>query len=319
MGEGLALGIDIGATNFRLGLVSSDGVVLERRMEGVGRDRSARGIVSQVERCAAAVGYNGVVGVGIGVPGIVDPSCGVVYRSPHYPKWLNEPVKEMFEDTLGLPVVLDNDANMAASGEGWRGAASGMDNFIMITLGTGVGGGIVCGGRLFRGEKGFTGEIGHMVVDFDGPSCACGGRGCLETYTSASGIPNILGRLGEGDRRRIIDAAGGDVSSVTPRLLYELAKGGDPSSSLAWRWFGRYLGVGIASLVNITGIFNIVIGGGISRAWDCFISHLEDEMKKRLYKESASFVRIVQASLLDDAGILGGANEVFKSLGSHGV
>lgn len=311
--ERFAVGIDVGATNFRLGVVSEDGRILSKHMAVVGQARRPKDIAFLLKRHLdeLSMEYPNIIGVGAGIPGIVDHKSGVVYKSPHYLEWVDAHFKKIFEDAFRMSVVLDNDANMAALGEGWMGAAKGLENYVMVTLGTGVGGGIVVDGQLWHGDMGFAGEIGHMVLDFGGRPCPCGGRGCFEMYASASGLSNLIANTKDADRKRLASAVGSDFSRVTPELLYELARDGDIFSSVIWKKFGAYLGAGLASVVNVTGIFNVVIGGGIVRAWDFFIGEAEKEFRKRIYKETASHVKLLRAELLDDAGILGAAREVF--------
>jgi len=313
MDERFAIGVDLGATNFRLGVVSDKGKILESHMGEVGKVRDPETVVklleSHVKRLRDA--WPDLVGAGVGIPGIIDQGEGIVYQSPHYPHWKDVGFAKIMGQAFDLPVVIDNDANMIALGEGWQGAGKDLNNFLMITLGTGIGGGIVYDGRIWHGDHGFAGEIGHMVIDFEGPLCNCGGRGCWEMFASATGIKYLVENLDEPHKETFLKSIHSDYNKVTPALLFDLAKDGDIFSSLVWKKFGSYLGAGCASLVNVLGIMDVVIGGGVSRAWDFFIAPAEKEFARRTYKRTANLVKFHRAVLRDDAGIIGSARSVF--------
>lgn len=313
----LAIGIDVGATNFRLGVVSGEGKILEKYSARVGPKRGPADIVgllaARVEKLKS--NWPEVIGVGIGFPGIVDFEKEIVYQAPHYPGWVEVDLKKLLFEAFGMSVWLDNDANIVALGEGWQGAGRGLDNFLMVTLGTGIGGGIVCGGDIWRGDNGFAGEIGHTLINFGGPKCECGSRGCWEMYASATGLKYLVENSHEPDKKKLSAAIENDYDRLTPALLHDLAKDGNIFASVIWKKFGAYLGAGMASLVNTLGIMNIVIGGGISRAWDFFITEAEKELGRRTYKKTAEMVRLNKACLGDDAGVLGSAKIVFQLTG----
>jgi glucokinase len=231
--------------------------------------------------------------MGCGFPGIVDFRNGVIGRAPHYPTWKGVPFRDMLEDAFDLPVVLDNDANMTAVGEMLWGAAKGMKNFVMITLGTGIGGGIVVDGELYRGEFGYAGEIGHQVIERRGVRCDCGSYGCWEEYAAAGFLKKRAG--------------GG-------KLAEELARARDPKAMRLWEEFGRNLGVGINNLINVLGITNFVIGGGVARAADLFFHHARAEIKRRAYPQNVKRLKLVKSKLIDAAGVLGSAAAAFKEL-----
>lgn len=309
-----AIGIDLGSTNFRVGVVSSDGVLHEKYMEEVGANRDAEDIAHflflHIKRLLEA--WPDVIGVGIGIPGIVNKEKGIVHQAPHYPKWHDVKFKELLNEQFNVPVIIDNDANMIALGEGMLGAAKDLDNFLMITLGTGVGGGLFLNGKILHGDTGFAGEIGHMIVEFDGPPCNCGGRGCWEMYVSATGLKHMVEISDEPHKDKFLKSINDDYHKVTPALLFDHARDGDIFASVIWKKFGTYLGVGIASLVNTFGVFNIVIGGGVSKAWDYFIKPAENELKKRTYKHTGNLVKLHPAVLEHDAGVFGSARAVLQ-------
>lgn len=270
----MTIGIDLGGTHLRMGVVDRQGKILARRKIVVGGLRTPKSIVqlissnfSEIKSHRPRVRWR----IGLGVAGIVGEG-GIVYSSPHYPQWRNFKVAQKLSQRINIPVVVDNDANMVALGELWQGAGQGWDSFLMITLGTGIGGAIVIDKKVFHGDNGFAGEIGHMVVEAKGPRCACGSRGCWEVFASGSGMEK------RGDRN-----------------------------------FGRfayYLGVGLASLVNVTGIQRIIIGGGLVSKSRFYLPAAIREMKRRTYAKTWAGVKIRLAKLGDDAGVLGAARMI---------
>lgn len=273
--ESIKIGIDIGGTNLRAGVVVGHQIThLHQERVGNWRDpqalaRHLAGLLPTLHGADARVAH-----IGIGLPGIVDGATQKVLRSPHYPEWVDVPFGQIMRDALGMSVTLDNDANMILRGEHLAGAARGLRNAIMVTLGTGIGGGLLIDGKVFHGNAGFAGEIGHMVIEREGLPCACGGKGCWERYASRQAFTQ-------------------PPHEVT-----------DPHQ---WEAFGVHLGIGIASLVNVLGIEDVIIGGGLSRAWDRFEWSMRAEIPCRTYPETAARIRVHRAQLGDGAGILGAA------------
>ncbi len=293
------IGIDLGGTNCRFGVVSKSGEILKQEMLPVSSDRSHKGIVEFLSsNCKRLSSGAKLLGVGVGAPGIVDFEKGAILRSPHYPEWLGFSLRDELQKKCGCKVVLDNDANMIASGEAWKGAGRGLKNFIMLTIGTGIGGGIVIDGKIFRGDHGFAGEIGHQIIQFDGVPCDCGGKGCFETIVSIGGLQDMI--------------AGSKYAGITAKELYDLAAKGDSFALSTWKKFGSYLGAGIASVVNVLGIHTVIIGGGISNAWDLFIDEAKKEIGQRTYAETAERIVLKKAELGESAGILGSVSQVLK-------
>lgn len=276
MDTSLRIGIDTGGTNLRLGIVRGSDIV-HLHHEPVGRNRQPAALGKHLADLLSALpaDLQGATHVGIGLPGIVDFKAQRVLRSPHFPEWINVPFGAILSDALGLPVTIDNDANMILRGEKAAGAAKPLQHAIMLTLGTGIGGGILIDNQIFHGTSGFAGEVGHMVIDRHGLPCPCGGRGCWELYASSQAFTQ-------------------PPHTVT-----------DPS---LWDRFGAHLGIGIASLVNILGIEDIIIGGGIANAWDHFYGAMNREIPRHTYPETAVRIRVQRAVLGDKAGILGAAS-----------
>lgn len=311
------IAVDLGGTNLRVGLVSADGKV-ERvgKIPSESKDKSERTLertVALVEKVAA--GADAIAGLALGVPGIVDRE-GVVHQSPHFPDWKSVAVGDYFRKKFPWPIVVDNDGHMIACGEAWKGAARGLENFILLALGTGVGGAICWKGEILRGDSGFAGEIGHMVIEMDGPACHCGSQGCFEMYVSATGIRRLVEEGREIDQRGrefLLEKTGG-LEKLTIEKIYHLATEGDICAHSIFKRVGYYLGIGIASLVNVTGIETVIVGGGVSQAWDFFIEPAKQEIFERTYPETARRIKILQAGLGDEAGLIGGAAAIFQKM-----
>ena len=316
-------GVDIGGTNLRAGLVPFAGGEPAVVMGGPTRagEGAARVIARTVEMVRAAmdaveVREEGVAGAGIGAPGPLDRERGVVIESPNL-GWHEVPLQDMVAGRLGLPVAVENDANCAAYGEWWLGAGRGARRLVGLTLGTGIGGGIVLGGEIYHGASDAAGEAGHMTVHLDGRPCACGSRGCVEAYASG---PAIAARAIEG-----LEAAGDtvlatlvaeDPALVTSEAVCEAAAAGDGHAARILAETARILGVAVANLVHLFNPDVIVIGGGVAAAGDLLFDPLRAEVHRRAFRSAAAACRIVPAELPDTAGIIGAAAVLKRAL--HG-
>lgn len=308
MREELAIGIDVGGTKVRAGLVDARGKVFAGAELSVGKERSSKEVSEKAARLAGELmrGSEGEVeAVGCGVPGIVDFREGVVRASPGFPGWRDEPMRGMISGALGRPVFMDNDANMHAVGEARFGAGRGCENVIVLTLGSGIGAGLILGGKLFRGDEGFAGEVGHVVLEPEGPPCNCGGRGCLELFAAARSFELIETRLSGEEASTLRGALGG--KGPDPASAAILAREGNEAALRLWEEFGRALGVGIATVVNVLGVETFVIGGGISRSLDLFAEHARRSALSHTYVRHEGSLRLIRAELGDDAGIIGAA------------
>ncbi len=307
MGQAV-IGVDLGGTNLRTSLVDPDGRILDKHKEPThaadGWRTVVKVLIANIERQRAAAAERGLVvrAIGVGAPGVIRTDTGVVVKSPNFPDWNNLPLKAELEQALRVPVVLENDANAAALGEQWRGAGQGIDSMILLTLGTGVGGGIVLDRRIWRGADGMAGEVGHMTIIPEGRRCGCGNSGCLEMYASARGIAMSYAEL-PGHRDTRADAA----------AVYRAAAEGDPDALGVMAAMGRYLGIGIANLINIFNPEMIVIGGGVKDAWPLFIESAHAEIARRAFEVPAARTRIVQSLLGDDAGMVGAAASALRA------
>ncbi len=251
-------------------------------------------------------------GVGIGVPGLTDARRGVVHLLTNVAGWRNVPLAQRMTRRLGLPVFVDNDANLFTLGE-WRfGAGRGARHLVGLTLGTGVGGGLVINGALDRGASGTAGELGHSIIDPGGRRCGCGGRGCLETLVGTAAILELARRAVRrraGRLRTLVRQARG---RITPELVCNAAQRGDASALAIWRTVGQTLGLGVAGLVNLLNPDRVIIGGGVAGAWVWFAPSLIATVRQRAMSVPARAVRIVRAHLGDSAGIVGAAALVWE-------
>ena len=306
--EKFYLAADLGGTNLRMAVVNDQGEIVFRHKVSTPNDGRREEILDAIEEsvrlCRAEVGDgDGIAAFGAAVPAIVNSRDGVILRSPNLPVLNGFELAPYFTKKLGLPVVLENDANSAAVGENWKGASRGISSSICVTLGTGVGGGIILDGKLVRGVDGTAGEIGHIAVEPEGHPCGCGSRGCVEQYSSAIAIRRIVAELSG----RYPDSPLAGREDVTPLMVYEAGSKGDELSLEVFRIFGTYLGIAIGGLVNVLNPEAIVIGGGVSAGWDLFIEPLRAEISRRAFRHPAERVRLMRSELGDDAGIVGAA------------
>jgi glucokinase len=286
-----SIGVDLGGTNLRIAAVSSEGQLLEKVTLGtkvaLGRDHVINEMCDAIQRLSRKYGGSGkLLGTGIGVPGIIDMQTGMLRKSANLPGWEDYPVRAEIERRLGFPgngarVVLENDANVAALGEQWFGAARGVPNMAVVTLGTGIGGGIVLGGKIWHGMNGMAGEFGHVTLEPEGHPCGCGNRGCAEQYASASAIVRMAREaIASGEAPSLAMAASSDAE-FGAKSVYNLAIQGDEHARRIFRSFGRYLGILLAGLINVLNLDMFVIGGGVSSAWDAYAPNMFEELRQR--------------------------------------
>jgi glucokinase len=303
------IGVDLGGTNLRTAIVGSEGEILDKHKEA---SKAADGWVMVVARLIDNIRRQLVIGermgaevvaVGVGAPGVILVDKGIVVKSPNFPDWNNLPLKAELEKALKIPVFIENDANAAALGEKWHGAGRGIKSMIHVTLGTGVGGGIILDNKIWHGADGMAGEIGHMTLIPDGRQCTCGNTGCLETYASARGIVQSFRE--ELEKQEL--PAAEILKDVTSEKVYQAAREGDAVAQRVMKGMGRMLGIGIASLINIFNPERVVIGGGVKDAWPLFIGATHEEIMKRAFQIPAERTEIVPSSLGDDAGMVGAA------------
>ncbi len=301
-----AVGIDIGGTNIRASNISEDG----RIIKGLKEPLSSSPIESAIALIDGII-TDDTVGIGVGVAGIVDRGSGRVTLSPNIPQIVDISITRAIQERFHLPVVVENDADAYAYGEKWVGSGKGFKDFVLLTLGTGIGGGIIYDGDLFKGAA----EVGHMIIEGEGVKCACGGYGCLEAYASGRAIVNKAVEAIEKGQDTILRACcNGNFYKLTGELIYRAALDGDNLSREIFRDFGRYLGIGMATLANLFSPEAIILGGGLLGAWDLFIELARKEFHRRTLAPLQQKVSIIKSSLGQDAGAIGAAGLVFKSL-----
>jgi glucokinase len=256
---------------------------------------------------------NQLIGIGIGVAGPIDMKKGLIMEPPNLPGLKGFPLRDFFREKISSPIAIENDANAFTLGEGWVGAAKGCKHYCGITLGTGVGGGIVVAGKILHGVEGMAGEVGHMVINPKGPLCGCGGRGCLEVYASGTGIRRMaLEAIEKGKGKGILKWSGGDPQQMTSENIFEAAQSGNVTAKRIFNEMGKYLGLGLVNLIHLFNPEKIVIGGKVSRAWDYFIGSVMEVVQERSMKGPREKLQIVKAECGDDAGMLGAAYSALK-------
>jgi glucokinase len=310
------IGVDIGGTNLQVGVLPfTGGAPLALRSQPTEVQRGPKFIVDRVVKmineameevmASQSIGRDGFAGVGIGSPGPLDRKSGTVISTPNL-GWRNFPLRDLIQNAVGLPATLDNDANAATYGEWWLGAGHEADTVVGITLGTGIGGGIVLNGELYHGASDAAAEIGHMTIDSTGRKCNCGNYGCLEAYASG---PAIAARALEGLERDVPSLlptlAGGDVQRITAETVYEGVVQGDPYATEVMHDTAKFLGVGLANVINILNPDLLVISGGVTRAGDHLFEPLRAEVRRRAFRVAEQACRIVPSALNGTAGVVG--------------
>jgi len=306
----LIFAADLGGTHLRAATVDQQGKIRFRLKQNTPQVKDANAIVdaivTAVHECG---GVDEISAVSLVVPGTVNVEESTVVKAPNLPCLDGFPLGDALTEQLHLPVVLENDANAAAVGEMWRGAAIGCKTIICVTLGTGVGGGIILDGKLWRGVDGAAAEIGHMCVDpFGGVACTCGSRGCLEVFASATAIVRMTREASPCYPDSVLQ--GND--DLNAEVIFEAGQQGDELALEIFRRMGVYLGIGLANLINILNPEMIVIGGGVVNGWDLFEKDMHQQVEERAFPLLAARVKIERAKCGDDAGLLGAACLAFK-------
>ncbi|MFM0585028.1 ROK family glucokinase [Streptococcus suis] len=314
------IGIDLGGTSVKLAILTTEGEIQEKwSIKTNILDDGSHIVPDIIDSILHRFETHGLtkedfLGVGMGSPGVVDSEAGTVIGAYNLNWKTLQLVKEQFETALGLPFFIDNDANVAALGEQWVGAGNNNPNVVFMTLGTGVGGGVIAAGNLIRGVKGAGGELGHITVDFDEPfACTCGKKGCLETVASATGIVNLSRRYadqyaGDAKLKQMID----DGQDVTAKDVFDLAKEGDDLALIVYRHFSEYLGVACANIAAVLNPAYIVLGGGVSAAGEFLLDGVRKVFAENSFPQIKESTQIVLATRGNDAGVLGAASLVLK-------
>ncbi|PIU83691.1 MAG: hypothetical protein COS68_02700 [Elusimicrobia bacterium CG06_land_8_20_14_3_00_38_11] len=287
------VGIDIGGTKILIAKISGTGILKESINLPMSNDNYRKvleKIIIEIKK------FGNISAVGISIAGDVDGKNGILRYSPNLPKWTNVHLKKYFEKKLNVPTVVDNDANCAAYGSYIIDGQRKYKNFITVTLGTGIGGGIIINGKLYRGSTGSAGEIGHITINPDGPKCSCGNNGCLEAYIGTKGIIKIANDFGLKSK-----------SGITPAIIADKARKGNRQAIRVYEKFSEYLAVGVGSLINIFNPDMLTFSGGVSNNWDLIEKRFFDELKKRAFKTPLEHVKIIKSKNPGNLGAIGAA------------
>jgi glucokinase len=309
MTQSLLLGVDIGGTKCAVVIATPDGTILQRASEPtLSGQRSPRDVLEQLAAMARTLVAQenatlaDVKGVGVSCGGPLDTKTGVIHAPPNLPDWQNVPVKAFFQNALGLTTVVENDANATALAE-WRfGAGQGARNLVFLTMGTGIGGGIIVDGRLYRGTNDLAGEIGHQTILLNGPKCGCGKRGCLEALASGPAIARLAREsMRYGRQKRVLTLAGGRPADITAAHVVEAAREGDPFAREVLAEAGTYMGIGIANVIQILNPERIILGTIAVHAGDLVMEPIRAAVREYAWPRSAAVCEIVPAALGDRA------------------
>jgi glucokinase len=296
-----SIGIDLGGTNLRATAIDRSGKMLDKISGATdfekGRDAVLGDIVHAISTLRGKHGPGDLAGIGVGVPGFIRMKEGFITNSNNLPYLEDFPVRDELNKRLGTPVILENDANAAALGEKWIGAGKDVDDLVLLTLGTGVGGGIISGGKIIRGAVGMAGELGHTTVVPNGNPCGCGNQGCLEKHASATAVVAMahLMHLGENLTAKDVGDLAGQKGEV-----------GDKARAI-WNAMGDALGIALATLVNTFNFPLYLLSGGVLPAWQYFAPQMMQTVERRSYTYRASKPEIKQATLGNEAGLYGAA------------
>ncbi len=296
-----SIGIDLGGTNLRAAAFDESGQLLKKVSGSTPVEAGPEAVIADMVRSAELLrterGRETLAGIGVGVPGNIDMKTGTVLVWNNVPAFNGYPTRDELSQRLNTPVILENDANSAALGEQWMGAGRGVDDLVMLALGTGIGGGIISRGRILHGHIGMAAELGHITVVPNGNPCGCGNRGCVEKHASATAIGAMARNLGLG-------------ANLTAQDVHALAEQGDPRAMSVFRSAGEALGIALASLINIFNAPLYLLGGGVSAAWDHFAPAMLAEIEHRslTYRLTRDTTRIERATLGADGGLYGAAS-----------
>jgi glucokinase len=293
-----SIGLDLGGTNLRAAAIDRTGKMLDkvsgRTQYSEGREAIVHDMVEAIEAMRSRFGVENLSGIGIGVPGFISLQEGVIKNCNNISALENFPIRDEIGNRLGHKVILENDANAAALGEKWIGAGKDVDDLIMLTLGTGIGGGIISNGKVLRGANGMAGELGHITAVPYGNPCGCGNRGCVEKHGSATAIIAMGKLLGLGD-------------NLTAKAIYDMAVAGNPKAQMIFVSMGESIGIVLAMLVNAFNFPLYLIAGGVIAGWDLFAPPMIEETKRRSFTFRATNTRVEPAKLGNEAGLYGAA------------
>ena len=321
MKKNIAIGVDLGGTNIVSAIVNYQGKIVNRlkvpTLAERGKEATIKRIIETIHEniIQSTIALDNIIGIGIGAPGPLNVKKGIINFAPNLPGWEGVPLKKILEDEFNMKVVLENDANAAAWGERCFGAGQGVNNLVCFTLGTGIGGGIIIEGNIYHGSNYGAAELGHMTVNKDGPRCNCGNYGCLEAYSSATGIKNrIKSRIQKGVKSHFLTFDNDHlIESMSLKSIFETARMGDDLTQSVVEEAIAYLGIAIANIANMLNPEMIILIGGITNEGDNLLNPLKKEVAGRTLNSNYKFLKIVIGKLGDLAGALGAAALLFAN------
>ena len=310
----VVLGVDLGGTAIKTAIVSLEKKILSKCSQPTHAEKGphavldtiAQGVQQLIE--TANIEHEDVIAIGIGSPGPLNWQTGIVYETPNLPGWNNVPIVDEIEKRTGLRALLENDANAACYGEFWLGAGQGTQSLAVLTLGTGIGGGIVIDGNLLRGIDGTAAELGHLIIQRDGRRCGCGTLGCLEAYASVTGMVRTAVEGLESDKPSTLnDLCKGNHENITGKMIAQAAESGDDFALYVFKETATWLGLGMASIINLQNPERIILCGGMIAAGDLLFKTARQVAKENAFDVPAKRCQILPAGLGEDAGVIGAA------------
>jgi glucokinase len=306
------VGIDLGGTKIATCLMDEEGCIVKKIILPTLASEGPEAVIGRMKASVyevmkqAKVDRKSILAVGVGSPGPMDSEKGIIKNPPNLPGWIQIPLKNILWDEFKLPIALENDANAAALGENLYGSGKSAKNFMYITVSTGIGGGVVVNGKLFKGANGNAAEIGHTTINFQGPRCGCGNMGCWEAYASGSALARFAGEGIKNGRKTAITEIACDENIKAEHVFTAAKQGDDYAKELVDRE-GYYLGVGLANMINSFNPDSIAIGGGVTNEWDLFSDRMLEVMEERALKANFENLKVIKATLGSDVGIMGAA------------
>lgn len=306
------IGVDLGGTKINTGIIDESGkIILSIKVPTLAKE-GPYPVIERIKKSIydvlieANMKLEDIKGIGIISPGPIDSEKGLVVNPSNLPGWDHIPIVKLLKEEFKLPVMLDNDANAAALAEYMFGSGRGLKNFVYITISTGIGGGIIINGKLYRGTNSNAGEVGHMTINYNGPKCNCGNFGCFETYASGTAIARYAKKAVFDNRTTLIKELAGE-NEITAQHVFEAAIKEDPVAIELIDEEAFYLGVGISNIIAFANPERIALGGGVSKQWDMFYNRMMETINERALKPMIDVCQIVKSELKDDIGILGAA------------
>lgn len=310
-----AIGIDLGGTFIKIGIVNEKGKILKKvEIESKAKE-GPKEVIKQLYQGIKLVLTNNrykIEGIGVGSPGMINAKKGIVENPPNFPGWERVNLKKTIQKEFGINTDIENDANAAAVGELIYGSGKKLKSFVMVTLGTGVGGGIIFNKRVYRGDTGAAGEVGHITIDYNGDPCNCGSVGCIETFVGNNYlVQRIKKDLSHNTGSAILRLVEGDTKKITPRIIHEAALLDDEFAISIIKDTGTKLGFALASVINVLDIANVIVGGGVAGFGEMLFESLEQSIKERVLIPIKPRVKVIPAKLKNEAGIKGASALVF--------